>query len=52
MSNIHKFEPRKPKPASPKPKQDLAKRNALIVIVGAAVLVVASMLLSSLGAKP
>ncbi|WP_156382289.1 MULTISPECIES: hypothetical protein [unclassified Aureimonas] len=51
MSNIHKFEPRKPKPAPAKPKRDTAKRNALVVIIGVAVLVVASMLLSSFGTE-
>ena len=48
MSNIHKFEPRKPKPAPAKPKRDAAKHNALVVIIGVAVLVGASMLLTSL----
>ena len=47
MSNIHKFEPRKPKPSPVKPKRDTAKRNALIVIVGIAIMVAASMLLKS-----
>lgn len=47
MSNIHKFEPRKPKPTPAKPRQDPAKRNAIVVIVGVAILIAASMLLGS-----